>query len=297
MTGEIRRQMLAVGARQGLAPSLDVGSDPRWGRIEETFGEDPLLITQFGLAYVRGLQGKDGETPLMATAKHFVGHSLSAGGLNCAPVQLGRRALWDIYLMPFQAAIRDAGLRAVMNAYPELDGDVVAASRAMLTDLLRGQLGFEGLVVADYEAIPMIHSYHRAAPDERTAAVMGLRAGIEVELPTRACYGEPLRAALEAGEISMEEVEAVVRHVLQVKFELGLFENPYVDDGRVAEVFETPGQRALAREIARQSLVLLKNDGLLPLASPRTIAVIGPNADAPRNMLGDYSYPATLELM
>jgi len=297
MTEEIRGQLLAVGARQGLSPVLDISGDPRWGRTEETFGEDPFLVSQFGIAHIRGLQGESMRMGLMATGKHFVGHSLSLGGMNCAPVHLGPRALWDVYLMPFQAAIQEAGLRSVMNAYPELDGDVVAASRSILTDLLRGKLGFEGIVVSDYKAISMLHSFHRVAPDERIAAVKALKAGIDMELPTYACYGEPLRAALESGDVSMHEIDAVVSRILQTKFELGLFDNPYVDESTVQEVFETPKQRALAREVARQSIVLLKNDNLLPLKKPRTIAVIGPNANAPRHLLGDYSYPAMFELV
>jgi beta-glucosidase len=297
VAGEIRRQMLAVGARQGLAPVLDIASDPRWGRTEETFGEDPILVTQFGMAYIRGLQGEDRQLGILATGKHFVGHSLSAGGLNCGPVQVGPRAVWDTYLMPFQAAIREAGLGSMMNAYPELDGELVAASHSILTELLRGKLGFEGIVVSDYEAINMIHNYHRVAPDERTAAVKAFKAGIEIELPTRSYYGEPLRAALDAGDISADELNVVVGRILTAKFELGLFETPYVDEGTVTQLFETPEQRSLAREAARQSMVLLKNDGLLPLAQPKVIAVIGPNADAPRHLLGDYSYQAMSEWM
>jgi beta-glucosidase len=308
MGAVIRQQMVAVGARQGLAPVLDVARDPRWGRTEETFGEDPLLVAQFGLGYIRGLQGDDLRVGLLATGKHFVGHSLTAGGLNCAPAQMGSNALWDVYLMPFQAAIQDADLRSIMNAYPELDGSVVAASPSVLTRMLRDELGFDGLVVSDYYAISMIHSLHRAASDRQIAAVRALQAGIDMELPMQECYGEPLRTALDAGEISIDEINVVVQRILETKFALGLFENPYVDEGSVVEVFETPGQRHLAREIARQSLVLLKNEGnLLPLPGrkspegrlnrPRTIAVIGPNAAQPRNLLGDYSYPSMLELM
>jgi len=297
MTDEIRKQLLAVGARQGLGPVLDIASDPRWGRIEETFGEDPLLVSQFGMAYIRGLQGQTPLEGVMATGKHFVGHSLSSGGLNCAPVTMGPRMLWDTYLMPFQAAVQEAGVRAVMNAYPELDGEVVAASRAILTDMLRGKLGFDGLVVSDYLAIPMIHNYYHAVQDERTAAVKAFQAGIDLELPTRVCYGAPLRAAIEAGEISVDEVDAVTQRVLQTKFDLGLFESPYVNEGVVLEIFETKAQRHLAKEIAVQSMVLLKNDGLLPLAKYGTIAVIGPNADVPRHLLGDYSYASMVELM
>jgi beta-glucosidase len=234
----------------------------------------------------------------MATGKHFVGHSASQGGQNCAPTRIGIHDLWDIYLMPFQAAIRDAGLHTIMNAYPELDGEVVAASRRILTDVLRGQLGFDGLVVSDYEAVQMINSYHYMAADKCEAATLGLHAGIDVELPTINCYGDPLNDALETGEINLEYIDAAVRRHLQKKFELGLFENPYVDEGHVIEFFETPSQRSLSREIARKSMVLLKNDGLLPLKKDiKTLAVIGPNAHDGRNFLGDYTYAGMTGLM
>jgi beta-glucosidase len=298
MATVIRKQLRAIGAHQGLAPVLDVARDPRWGRIEETFGEDPTLVTHFGVAYIRGLQGHDLTEGVMATGKHFVGHSLSQGGLNCGPVHVGFHELWDVYLAPFQAAIRDAKLATIMNAYPELDGEVVAASRRILTDLLRGALGFDGLVVSDYEAINMIHEYHKMAPDKPTAACLALNAGIDVELPTTVYYGQPLQAALEAGEISLELIDAAVCRHLQKKFELGLFENPYVDEDRVHEVFETGEQRSLARQLARKTMTLLKNDGLLPLKkSVKTLAVIGPNAHDGRNLLGDYSYAAMSNLM
>ncbi|MBI3174465.1 MAG: glycoside hydrolase family 3 C-terminal domain-containing protein [Chloroflexi bacterium] len=298
MTLAIRKQLLAIGARQALAPVLDVSRDPRWGRTEETFGEDPTLVSHFGMAYVRGMQGADLAQGVMATGKHFIGHSLSQGGQNCAPVHIGKRELYDTFLAPFQAAIRDAGLATMMNSYPELDGEVVAVSRRILTDLLRGELGFDGLVVSDYDAVVMIHSYHNAAPDLATAGRLALQAGIDVELPTTVCYGDALKAALDAGDLDMETVDTAVSRHLQKKFELGLFENPYVDEGRVIEVFETSEQRALAREIARKSMVLLKNDGLLPLKKDlRTLAVIGPNADNNRSLLGDYSYAATKELV
>jgi len=298
MTTAIRKQLRAIGAHQGLAPVLDIARDPRWGRTEETFGEDPTLVSHFGMAYIRGLQGPDLREGVMATGKHFVGHSLSQGGLNCGPVHLGPREMWDVYLAPFQAAIRDAGLATIMNAYPELDGEVVAASRRILTDLLREELGFEGPVVSDYHAINMIHDYHRAAPDKQTAARLALNAGIDVELPTTDYYDHPLRAALKARQIDLEVVDTAVQRHLQKKFELGLFENPYVDEDHVYEIFETPEQRGLARELARKSMVLLKNDGLLPLKkSIGTLAVIGPNADDGRNLLGDYSYIATLSIM
>jgi len=297
MTTEIRKQMRGVGAHQGLAPVLDVARDSRWGRVEETFGEDPTLVSHFGMAYVRGLQSENLTNGIMATGKHFVGHSASQAGQNCAPARIGIHDLWDIYLVPFQAVIRDAHIASIMNAYPELDGEVVAASRHILTDILRGTLGFDGLVVSDYEAIPMILTYHRAACIPEEAAALALRAGIDVELPSYSYYNEPLRAALESGEISLEFVDTAVTRILRKKAELGLFENPFVDEGRAPELFETTSQRALAREIACKSMVLLKNNGALPLRHFRSLAVIGPNADDGRSFLGDYSYAAMLDLM
>ena len=299
MTAEIRKQMRGVGAHQGFAPVLDVARDPRWGRTEETFGEDPTLVGHFGVAYIRGLQGENlADGGVMATGKHFVGHSASQGGQNCAPSRIGIHDLWDIYLAPFQAAIRDGRIASLMNAYPELDGELVAASRRILTALLRGKLGFDGLLVSDYEAIPMIHTYHRVAATAAEAACLALNAGIDIELPARNCYGDPLRAALEVGEISIDFVDTAVERVLRKKVELGLFENPFVDEGRLPELFETVEQHALARALARKSMVLLKNNGVLPLSkSVKSLAVIGPNADDGRNFLGDYSYAAVVDLM
>lgn len=298
MTDVIRKQLRAIGAHQGLAPVLDVSRDPRWGRTEETFGEDPTLVSHFGMAYIRGLQSNDLSQGVMATGKHFIGHSLSQGGLNCAPVNIGQRELWDTFLAPFQAAIRDANLASIMNAYPQLDGEVVAASRNILTHLLRDTLGFDGLVVSDYEAIPMIHSYHYAAENKSAAAHLALHAGIDVELPTVNCYGDPLRAALEAGEINIEFVDTAVSRHLQKKLETGLFDNPYVNENQAYEVFETADQRAFARKLAVKSMVLLKNDGILPLKKTiKTIAIIGPNAKEGRNQLGDYSYASHISFM
>ncbi len=298
MTREIRKQLMAVGTRQGLAPVLDIATDPRWGRVEETFGEDPILVSRFGISYIKGLQSDDLSQGVIATAKHFIGHSISQGGLNCAPVHIGLREIYETYMAPFQAAIQDAGVASIMNSYPELDGDVVAASPRILNDLLRDELGFDGLLVSDYEAVIMLHNFHFIAGTPAKAAVLALKAGIDIELPTIECYGDPLREALENGDINLEIVEKAVQRHLQMKLELGLFENPYVDEGQAVEVFETKEQRILAREIATQSMVLLKNNGLLPFAKDMdTLAVIGPNADSERNLLGDYSYASMSELM
>ncbi|MBN1265920.1 MAG: glycoside hydrolase family 3 C-terminal domain-containing protein [Anaerolineales bacterium] len=298
MTTAVRKQLLAIGARQGLSPVLDLARDPRWGRVEETFGEDPTLASHFGTAYVRGLQGRDLHKGVMATGKHFIGHSLSAGGLNCGPVTMGWRDLLDIFVVPFEAAIQEAGMASIMNSYPELDGEVVGTSRKILTDLLRGKLGFEGLVVSDYETISMIQNFHQAAEDKSTAAAMALNAGIDVELPTTYSYGESLKAALEEGNISLELINSSVRNHLQKKFDLGLFDYPYVDEGNVLEAFETVENRSLAHDIAVKSMVLLKNENTLPLQKQlAAVAVIGPNADSSRCLLGDYTYTSMVELL
>jgi beta-glucosidase len=299
VAGVIREQMLAVGARLALAPVLDVARDPRWGRCEETFGESPYLVGRSGVAYVRGLQGDDLAAGVAATAKHFVGYGLPEGGLNHAPAQLGPRELRDVFARPFAAAIHEAGLACVMNAYNEVDGLPCGGSAEILDALLRGELGFDGLVVADYFSVRLLQSFHGVAADAGEAGALALAAGLDCELPQTECFGAPLRALLSRGELPLALVDRAVRRVLRLKLALGLFEHPYADAGRAAEVFDTPPQRALAREAARRSLVLLKNEGeLLPLApGVRRLAVIGPCADDPRLLLGDYHYPAHLELL
>ena len=299
MTREIRSQMLAVGARHTLAPVLDVARDPRWGRLEETFGEDPWLVAQMGIAYVRGIQSDGLATGVAATGKHFVGYAASEGGLNWAPVHLGARELRDVYAFPFEAAIRVAGLATVMNAYHELDGVPCGCSRALLTELLRDELGFDGPVVADYFTVDTLHGYHRVAHDKGDAARLALEAGLDVELPALDCFGAPLAEAIARGDVPIGLVDRAVRRHVRLKLQLGLFEQPYVDAEAAPLVFDTAPQRTLARELARKSIVLLKNDGgLLPLRSDLgRVAVIGPSADSIRVLQGDYHYPAHLEIV
>ncbi len=295
----IREQMRAVGARQTLAPVLDVARDARWGRVEETFGEDPHLVSRMGVAYVRGVQGPDRTQGVIATAKHYMGYGASEAGLNWAPSLLPRRELLERILPPFEAAIREADLGSVMNGYQEIDGIPCGASKWLLDDLLRGELGFEGTVVADYFTVVCLLTYHKVAADKAEAGARCLEAGLDVELPTVDCYGAPLIEAVQAGRVDEALVDRAVRRVLRQKFQLGLFESPFVDAGRAPEVFDTPAQRQLAREVAQASMVLLKNEGgLLPL-SPTTprIALIGPSADSIRLMQGDYSYPAHIEMV
>ena len=306
----IRVQMRAIGAHQGLSPVLDICRDARWGRMEETYGEDPYLVSRMGNAFIRGLQGADLGDDLradlrdgvIATAKHFVGYGASEGGFNWAPAHLPERELRDVYLRPFEAAVRHAGLASVMNAYQELDGVPCGASRWLLTELLRDEWGFDGTVVSDYFAVNQLDVYHHVVDSPAAAAATALHAGLDVELPNTDCYGHPLREAIADGMVSIVDIDVAVGRVLDAKFRLGLFEKPFVDVAGVAAHTRPAAQIELARAIAADSLVLLRNDGILPLdarlvASPdlRRVAVIGPTAASARNMLGDYSYLAHVE--
>lgn len=295
----IRRQMVAVGARHSLSPVLDVARDARWGRVEETYGEDPYLVGRLGTAYVRGLQGDDLRHGVIATGKHFLGYAMSEGGMNHAPVHLGPRELREVYAEPFAAAIRDAGMASVMNSYSSVDGIPCAGSAAILDDLLRGELGFDGVVVADYYAVQLLVTHHAVAADPGAAGALALRAGLDLELPGRECYGRPLEALITDGQLPIEVVDTAVRRVLRSKLQVGLFEDPYVDEDAAAAAFDTPADRALARRAATASMVLLQNEGgLLPLdpAGLRRVAVIGPSADDERLLQGDYHYPTHIEM-
>ena len=295
LASSFARQLRAMGAHQGLAPIFDVARDPRWGRIEETYGEDPYLIAALGVAYVRGLQ-EGGGAPVLATGKHMVGHGLPEGGMNRAPAHIGPRELRDVYLWPFEAAVREAGMRSMMHAYEDVDGVPCVASRELFTTTLREEWGFDGIVVSDYAGIDELVESHAIVGDLGAAAALALEAGIDVELPSTAAFGAPLAQALAAGDVDPALVDRAVARVLAVKFELGLFEAPYVDAAAARPPLET--DRALARDAARASIVLLENDGTLPLRDDlATIAVIGPNADSARNLLGDYAHVAHIETL
>ncbi|HEX9866659.1 MAG TPA: glycoside hydrolase family 3 N-terminal domain-containing protein [Acidimicrobiia bacterium] len=294
----VRAQMRAMGAHQGLSPVLDIARDPRWGRTEETFGEDPHLVAMMGMSFVRGLEGDDLTHGVIATAKHFVGYGASEGGLNWAPAHIPTRELHDVYLHPFEAAVKTSGARSVMNGYHELDGVPCGADRDLLTGLLRDIWGFGGYVVSDYFAVRQLHDYHQVAGSYSEAATLALTAGIDVELPGTDCYGQPLLDAVQSGLVSEITVDDAVARVLQAKFELGLFENPFVDPEQGLAMTDTPTHRHLARAIAAKSIVLLRNDRALPVpAGIDSIAVIGPNADDGRNLFGDYTYPAHIEAL
>jgi beta-xylosidase len=292
MTRAIGESMRAVGVHQGLSPVLDVVRDYRWGRVEETFGEDPYLVGSLATAYVRGLES----CGLVATLKHFVGYSASQAGRNHAPVSIGPRALRDVLLVPFEMAIREGGARSVMNSYSEIDGLPVAADAQLLTGVLRDEWGFDGVVVSDYWAIPFLLIMHRVAGSPGEAGALALEAGIDVELTHGSAYTQPLADLVRDGSVREELVDRAARRVLQQKAELGLLdadwspESPALAAGELD--IDPPAQRALARELAEHSVVLLANDGTLPLDSARrTVALVGPCADDPLAFLGCYSYP------
>nr|WP_311379682.1 glycoside hydrolase family 3 N-terminal domain-containing protein [Arthrobacter sp. ISL-48] len=299
MAGRIGGQMSALGVHQGLAPVLDVVRDLRWGRVEETIGEDPYLVGTVASAYVQGLE----EAGIVATLKHFVGYSASRAGRNHAPVSMGPRELADVMLPPFELAIRHGGARSVMHAYTDIDGVPAAANRALLTSLLRDEWGFAGTVVADYFGVAFLNVTHGIAADSGDAAVLALTAGVDVELPTVNCYGKPLLERILSGAVPEALVDIALRRVLTQKQEAGLLSPDY----RPAPPALAAGSidldpalnRALAREIAGQSLVLLTNrtyDGgpalpLLPSAL-ESLGVVGPLAHDPFAMLGCYSFDA-----
>ena len=294
----IRRQMTAVGARQTLAPVVDIARDPRWGRLEETYGEDPYLTSRLAVAYVRGIQGENPRDGVAATAKHFLGYGASEGGHNHKPAHIGPRELREVYARPFLAMIQEADLLSVMNAYNDVDGLPCGGSEAILTSLLRDELGFTGCVVADYFTTGLLIQSHRVAADKAEAARMALSAGLDVELPMLDCYAT-LPQLIDRGELAIEDVDRAVRRSLELKFKLGLFENPFVDAERAPEVYQTTETRTLARELAQKSIVLLRNEGeLLPLSPDvERVAVLGPCADDVRVLQGDYHYPAHLEII
>ncbi|MFE0493890.1 glycoside hydrolase family 3 N-terminal domain-containing protein [Streptomyces albidoflavus] len=307
MAAAIGRDLRSVGVHQGLAPVLDVVRDARWGRVEETIGEDPYLVGTVATAYVRGLESAG----VVATLKHFAGYSASRAGRNLAPVGMGARERADVILPPFEMAVRESGVRSVMHAYTDTDGIPSAADGPLLTGLLRDTWGFGGTVVADYFGIAFLKTLHGVAGSYGEAAAAALGAGVDVELPTVKTFGRPLADALAEGLVPRALVDRAVRRVLVQKAQLGLLDAEWSpvppvlaaaeDSGpealRGTVRLDTEENRALARRVAEEAVVLLRNDGTLPLAAdppagaPARIALVGPNADTPTAVLGCYSFP------
>ncbi|HEX5870129.1 MAG TPA: glycoside hydrolase family 3 N-terminal domain-containing protein [Longimicrobium sp.] len=291
------REARVRGTHQALTPVVDVARDARWGRVEETFGEDPWLVGRMGVAAVRGFQGDAtfaDKSRVMATMKHFVAHGQPESGMNCGPVNVSLRELREVFLPPFEAAVREAGAASVMASYNEVDGVPSHASTWLLRDLLRGEWGFEGFVVSDYYAIwelndrPDTHG-HWVAADKREACVLAVRAGVNIELPEPDCYLH-LVDLVRDGTLAEAELDGLVAPMLLWKFRMGLFDDPYVDPDEAERVVGSAENAALALRAARESITLLRNEGgILPLDAGTigTIAVVGPNAG--RALLGGYS--------
>lgn len=288
MAHAIGQDMAAVGVHQALSPVLDVVHDYRWGRVEETIGEDPYLVATVGTAYVRGLESAG----IVATLKHFAGYSASVSALNHGPVRLGRRHLLDVVLPPFEMAVRHGGARSVMNSYTDVDGVACAADRWLLTDLLRGEWGFTGTVVSDYFAVHFLETAHHVAASRGDAAALALEAGLDVELPHTNAF-DFLAERVDAGDVDLDVLDLALRRVLEQKEELGLLEPgwaPRLDDPATIDL-DSAANRDLARRLAEESVVLVANDGTLPLAPERRIAVVGPVAADGLTMMGCYSFP------
>ncbi|MCX2783043.1 glycoside hydrolase family 3 C-terminal domain-containing protein [Microbulbifer thermotolerans] len=287
----IAREVRARGVPLVLSPVVDIARDPRWGRIEETFGEDPYLVGEMGVAAVEGLQGKSlplGPEQVFATLKHMTGHGQPESGINVGIAPFGERTLREYFFPPFEQVVKRTQLGALMASYNEIDGVPSHVNKWMLNDVLRKEWGFEGAVVSDYEAVTQLVDLHQLMPDLESAALAALDAGVDTELPDPRAY-PTLVDAVRAGHLPEARLDNAVRRMLRLKFNAGLFENPYADADTAEALIDDPAARELALEAARKSLVLLKNDGTLPLDEKAigTLAVIGPNAAVAR--LGGYS--------
>ncbi|GIE90672.1 glycoside hydrolase family 3 N-terminal domain-containing protein [Actinoplanes regularis] len=296
MAAAIGRDMAALGVHQGLSPVLDVVRDYRWGRVEETIGEDPYLVATVGSAYVRGLQSAG----VIATLKHFAGYSASRGARNHGPVAMGRRELIDLILPPFETAVAatergGGGARSVMNSYSDVDGVPAGADPWLLTEVLRDEWGFTGTVVSDYWAVPFLALMHGVAEDSADAGAQALAAGLDVELPDTIGFGAGLVERVRRGEVPEAYVDRAARRLLTQKAELGLLDPAWTPEASVATAALTdlnaPINQGLAADLAERSIVLLDPGSALPVTEPFRIAAIGPCADDARTFLGCYAFP------
>lgn len=286
------REMRARGPQLALAPVMDIARDPRWGRTEETYGEDPHLAAEIGLAAIRGLQGETlplGRDKVFVTLKHLAGHGQPESGMNVGPAHIGERTLRETVLRPFERAVRTLPIRSVMASYNEIDGVPSHVNRWLLHDVLRGEWGYDGAVVSDYFALRELQTVHAMSDDADEMALRALEAGVDVELPDVDVYTR-LPELVRSGRVPESRIDDAVRRVLRMKFEAGLFERPYVDVAAAEKATATRAARALAREAAARAMVLLKNaDGTLPLDPARKgrLLVVGTHArDTP---IGGYS--------
>lgn len=294
MAGNIREELKNVGIRQALSPVLDLARDFRWGRTNETYGSDPTLVSEFGCAYVKGLQTDHIENGVAATCKHFLGYSVSEGGLNTARTVTDNKDLRENFAKPFEAVIRKAGVKSIMNSYSEYDGESISASKKILTDLLRKDLGFNGTVVSDYSSLIRLTDNVQMAEDYQKAGIMAIQAGMDVELPNPVCFGKATADSVRSGMLDEKYLDQAAGRILKLKFELGLFENPY------CEYQESDSHAAyeLSRTMTQKTLTLTQNNGILPIKNTETkIVVIGPTGNNLRMMSGCYSVAGSIDMI
>ena len=298
MADVIREQLRLVGFRQALSPVVDIARDPRWGRTTETYGEDPALTSAMASAFVKSLQTEDKRNGVIATAKHYVAHGVTEGGLNMGRSLVSDRELKEVHCKPFQCAITEGGLGSVMESYCTLNGEPVVGSHKLLTEILRDQMGFKGIVVSDYVALDRMLDPFCVADNFQDAGIRAIKAGLDVEYPRPKGYTHQLKEAVKDGRLSQEVIDRAVRRVLRTKFELGLFEDPYPHIEELKRILHQKTTDDLNEKIARESFILLKNkSNLLPLdRGVKKIAVLGPHADSLRSYFGTFSYPACLDM-
>lgn len=296
----IHNQAKAVGVNQALSPVLDVCRDPRWGRIGETYGEDPTLNAMIGTAFVKALQGEEGDK-MCATGKHFLGYGFSSGGINMATCMASMREIREVYAKPFQAAISEADLMSIMNSYGTIDGEMVIGSEKIMTDLLRNELEFDGMVVSDYASIEHLLD-HRLATDTVEAGLQALKAGLDVECPQPVGYKTAdLVNAVKTGKLEESYIDRAVLRILKVKEKLGLIGDEYkkgIESKDRQKAFSDENIQKQCLETAQKTIVMLKNDGILPLEkNKKKVAVIGPHADNKRLLFGCYTFAAGTDMM
>lgn len=295
MAQVIGQESRAVGINSAMSPVIDVSRDPRWGRTYETYGEDNYLISQMGINYITGMQA--GKTDGVACiAKHFLGYADTQGGLNCAAARINDRELYEVFATPFEAAANVADVSAMMANYGEIDGQCVGANKKIARGLLRDTMKFRGMLTSDGAAIMKMYNFFHLTRSYKEAGLLAKKGGLDTEIPVGAAFKQ-LPEYVRSGELDEALIDESVRRVLTIKFEYGLFENPYVDVDKVRAAMTNPAKAALSEKIASDSLVLLKNDGTLPLKKGAKLAVIGPHADNLRYPISGYTYPAYIEMM
>ena len=295
MAAVIGQESRAVGINSAMSPVIDVSRDPRWGRTYETYGEDPYLISRMGVEYVKGMQGADKEG-VACIAKHFLGYADSQSGLNCAVSRINDRELYEVFATPFEAAAKEADVSGMMANYGEIDGICVGANPKYARTLLRDTMKFRGMLTSDGAAIMKMYNYFHLAPTYKEAGLLAKKGGLDTEIPIGNAYRQ-LPDYVREGKLDEALLDESVRRVLTIKFEYGLFEHPYVDEGKVQAAMTTPQKAELSRAIAEKSITLLKNDGVLPLKKGLKLAVVGPHADNLRYPISGYTYPAYIEMM